>query len=441
MTFKVMTMNLGIEDESQEFKESLGQLDKGLKSLTAMLNKHGRAIVYFGVTDAGNICGLDIGKDTLMDIRNRIRDKVEPRIYADINQMSDENDKKFIKVSAIGSDIPYSFDGRYYVRNVSADEHASNDILRKMLSTSDADIIRQKPSPIQDLNFQSFFAILSGCGIHPKDSEEFFGNYGMLNRDGKYNINALLLSDHNEISIKVITFDGKDKSVMSQRTDYGNKCLLTAMSDVLEYFKTINTVNVNLNDAHRKETPLFDYASFREAWVNACLHNDWNNAIPPSIYVFDDRIEIVSYGGLPFSLSKEGFYNGTSVPVNKSLLIIFMAAKYAEQSGHGIPTIVEKYGRNVFSFDDGMVKVTLPLAFERVEVKARKQRLLQKHGLSANQKKIYDYLALNPQSSLQLAAESTGISLSGVKKICARLQELDLLERSGSKRDGLWIIK
>ena len=41
---------------------------------------------------------------------------------------------------------------------------------------------------------------------------------------------------------------------------------------------------------------------------------------------------------------------GTSVPVNKSLLKIFMAAKYPEQSGHGIPAIVEKYGRDVFFF-------------------------------------------------------------------------------------------
>lgn len=58
------------------------------------------------------------------------------------------------------------------------------------------------------------------------------------------------------------------------------------------------------------------------------------------LYMFDDRIEIVSYGGIPFSLSKEGFYRGTSVPVNKRLLTVFMAARYAEQSGHGILTIV-----------------------------------------------------------------------------------------------------
>ena len=44
-------MNIGFENEYQEFKEGLGQLDKGLKSLTAMLNKYGNATVYFCVDD------------------------------------------------------------------------------------------------------------------------------------------------------------------------------------------------------------------------------------------------------------------------------------------------------------------------------------------------------------------------------------------------------
>ena len=51
-------------------------------------------------------------------------------------------------------------------------------------------------------------------------------------------------------------------------------------------------------------------------------------------------------------------YYSFVLPVNKSLLTIFLASKFAEQSGHGIPTIVENYGRNVFSFEDGMLKVT-----------------------------------------------------------------------------------
>lgn len=434
-------MNLGIENEYQEFKESLGQLDKGLKSITAMLNRHGKATVYFGVSDNGDVCGLTIGKDTLMDIRNKIRDKIEPRIYADIVQLADEEDKTYIKVSVNGADIPYSYDGRYYIRNVSSDEQASNDILRKMLATSDSDIIRQKNSPKQDLTFKSFFALLSGVGKHPSDTEEFYGNYGMLTREGKFNINAYLLSDNNDISMKVVVFEGKDKSVMSKRTEYGSKCLLLSLDEIAEYFNSLNVTKVDVKGTKRKENNLFDYPSFREAWINACLHNDWNNAIAPSIYMFDDRIEIVSYGGLPYTLTKEGFFNGTSVPVNKGLLLVFIAAGYAEQSGHGVPTIVNKYGRDVFSFDDGMIKVTIPLAFDRNDVVARKNAIKQKNGLTKNQKTVYEILSEDGRKSLQEVADETGLSLAGVKKICLKLQECGILEREGSKKDGYWITK
>lgn len=434
-------MNLGIENEFQEFKEGLGQLDKGLKSITSMLNRHGKATVYFGVDDNGDVCGLSIGKNTLMDIRNKIRDKIEPRIFAEIVELSDELGRKYIKVSVNGADIPYSFDGRYYIRNVSSDEQASNDILRKMLATSDSDIIRQKTSPKQNLTFKTLFALLSGVGKHPSDTEEFYGNYGLLTRDGKFNINAYLLSDNNDISMKVVVFEGKDKSVMSRRTEYGSKCLLLSLDEIAEFFSSMNVTRVDVKGTKRKENALFDYPSFREAWINACLHNDWNNAIAPSVYVFDDRIEVVSYGGIPYTLTKEGFFNGTSVPVNKSLLFVFIAAGYAEQSGHGVPTIVDRYGRGVFSFEDGMVKVTIPLEFERNEVQERKNADRQRKGLTRNQKKIYDILFEDGKKSLQEVADESGLSLAGVKKICLKLQEYGILERSGSKKDGIWIAK
>ena len=406
-----------------------------------MLNRHGKATVYFGVDDNGDVCGLSIGKNTLMDIRNKIRDKIEPRIFAEIVELSDELGRKYIKVSVNGADIPYSFDGRYYIRNVSSDEQASNDILRKMLATSDSDIIRQKTSPKQNLTFKTLFALLSGVGKHPSDTEEFYGNYGLLTRDGKFNINAYLLSDNNDISMKVVVFEGKDKSVMSRRTEYGSKCLLLSLDEIAEFFSSMNVTRVDVKGTKRKENALFDYPSFREAWINACLHNDWNNAIAPSVYVFDDRIEVVSYGGIPYTLTKEGFFNGTSVPVNKSLLFVFIAAGYAEQSGHGVPTIVDRYGRGVFSFEDGMVKVTIPLEFERNEVQERKNAERQRKGLTRNQKKIYDILFEDGKKSLQEVADESGLSLAGVKKICLKLQEYGILERSGSKKDGVWIAK
>ena len=51
-------MNLGKENEKQEFKAGLGQLDKGLKSLSAMLNRGSEGTVFFGVDDDGTVKGL-----------------------------------------------------------------------------------------------------------------------------------------------------------------------------------------------------------------------------------------------------------------------------------------------------------------------------------------------------------------------------------------------
>lgn len=436
-------MNLGEENEYQEFKESLSQLDKGLKSISAMLNKHGRGTVYFGVADNGEVCGVVLGKNTLMDIRNRIADKIDPRIYAEIKDYKDENQKVYVKVTAYGSDAPYSFDGRYYYRNVSADEQATNAILRKMLSSSDSDVIKHQESPEQKLTFKTLFSLLSANSKHPNNTEEFYKNYCLLNDEAKFNMNAYLLADENNISIKVVTFNGLDKSIMSNRTEYGNKSLLSVVAEVSEFFNSINTTNVDVTSIQREEISLFDSASFREAWINACLHNDWKNAIAPAVYLFDDRIEVVSYGGIPFTLTKEGFYNGTSVPVNKSLLTIFMACGYAEQTGHGIPTIVEKYGRNAFSFDDGILKVTIPLAFKRPDVVVRESvdLLENKSNLTENQRKVYEALRENGKRPLAEIAKATGLSIAGVKKICSKLQEYKLIERLGSKKTGEWIAK
>ena len=85
--------------------------------------------------------------------------------------------------------------------------------------------------------------------------------------------------------------------------------------------------------------------------------------------------------------------------------------------------------------------VCFPLAIERPEVTARKGALLQKKGLTEDQRIVYDTLAGEGRLSLQEVADRTGLSLGGVKKICAKLQEYGILERHGSKRDGIWVTK
>ena len=69
----------------------------------------------------------------------------------------------------------------------------------------------------------------------------------------------------------------------------------------------------------RSETPLFDSKAFREAIINAILHNLWISENEPMISVFSDRIEILSRGTLAPGQTLEGFFAGESIPVNKKL--------------------------------------------------------------------------------------------------------------------------
>jgi len=213
---------------------------------------------------------------------------------------------------------------------------------------------------------------------------------------------------------------------------------MCTVQEVLDYFKGINTTKVDVTGTTRRETDLFSYPAFRETWINACLHNAWNDRIPPAVYMFDDRIEVVSYGGLPYGLSEEGFYNGTSLPINKSLLTLFILADYSEQSGHGVPTIVSDYGKEAFSFENDMLKVSLAFRFPPDSVLVRKRKEASQLELTENQAKVYSYLSENPYATLQEVSDKLGIGLSGVKKITQKLQDLELLKRAGSKRTGKW---
>lgn len=65
-----MLLEFTYEDEKQEFKSSLAQLDNGINSLVAMLNKNSRDSVYFGVDNKGKILGLNeqLGEETIKKI-------------------------------------------------------------------------------------------------------------------------------------------------------------------------------------------------------------------------------------------------------------------------------------------------------------------------------------------------------------------------------------
>jgi predicted HTH transcriptional regulator len=270
------------------------------------------------------------------------------------------------------------------------------------------------------------------------DQSTFEDNTGLKNRDGKYNLMAYLLADENDISIKVVTFAGKDKTNIIKRNEYGGTCLVTAVDKVLDYMESINETSVVMGNHRRQEEKLFDMASFKEAWQNACIHTKWDKGNPPAVYIFSDRIEVISTGGLPMDLNKEEFYKGISKPVNVKLQKIFGQLGYVEQTGHGIPLIISNYGKQAFDIMDNFVNVTIPFNYEKKSLLATESENEVK--LNAAEQWLVNNVKQNPYITITELVTSGSYSDGYVRKMIASLKAKHIIERQGGKKNGRWIV-
>lgn len=428
-------MNLGMETETLEFKKSTSEIDAGIVSLSSMLNKHGEGTLYFGVKNNGDIIGQkDLNENTLRDISRKVAENIKPQIIPTIS-LELNNDKKIIKVYVKGENTPYSAFGRYYSRSFDEDKQLSPEMLKVLINKDgEPDYIVKKISDNQDLSFKTLKSLYVINNVNINENK-FLENLGLKTND-KYNYMAYLLADVNDISIKVVTFAGKDKTVMLKRTDYGNKCILLSINNVLEYMESINETKVKLGGIKRTEEKYFDFASFKEAWLNACVHTKWSEEIPPSVYIYDDRIEVVSNGGLPSSLTKDDFFLGVSKPINKKLLKIFSDLDYIEETGHGIPLIVENYGKEAFYISEHTIIVTIPINKEPLE----KSYSTSNEDINDNVLKVLDEIRNEPSLTAEALSKNANISISYVQKIIGSLKKNGYIKRIGSNKKGKWAI-
>ena len=363
-------MNIGYETETVEFKKSTGELKEGIISLASMLNKHSTGTVFFGVKNNGDVIGQEIGDRTLRDISQMIANNIKPQIIPTIT-LNLIDDCNVIKVDAQGSEKPYSAFGRYYTRSADEDRELSPPELKRLMQAQEnCDIIVSQSASNQKLSFAQLKTLFATKGLTINENS-FEQNLGFYNKNNQYNLMAELLADKNDISIKVVTFKGTDKSEIIKRNEYGFKCLALSMDQVLNYMEAINDTKVVLGSHQREEEKLFDFPAFKEAWQNACLHTKWSQMNPPAVYIFSDRIEIISTGGLADGLTKEEFFKGISRPVNAKLQKIFGQLGFVEQTGHGIPLIIAKYGMQAFEITDNFLNVIIPFNRELLDTASK----------------------------------------------------------------------
>ena len=157
----------------------------------------------------------------------------------------------------------------------------------------------------------------------------------------------------------------------------------------------------------------------------------------------EDRIEIFSHGGLPNGLTNELFFEGVSKPRNTTLMRIFMNMEVTEHTGHGIPTIIKKYGKEVFDIGDDYIKCTIPFNSEVMDNKPQTQTTVASNNvedISKTEKGILGLLVSNNAETADSMAEHLSVTKRTIERALKSLQDKGYIRRVGSKRAGSWLV-
>ena len=297
------------------------------------------------------------------------------------------------------------------------------------------------PDYAQELTFEKLFMYYGAKGLTLRH-DTFEKTLKLKNKDNKYNIMAYILSDQNEIPIRVSIFSGIDKSApLYSVKEFGNTCILYSMDKILEYGDAINIIQADERNriSERIDVPLFDYEAYHEAILNAFIHNKWLTLNGPQISIFTDRIEILSHGGLALDQDIEGFYSGASIPVNEILASIFLQLRISERSGRGVSKIVSKYGKDSIKIEKNRIIVTIP--FNKINVNSFEITSSNtSKKLNKSQETIIKLIRNNPNITIPQIMIETNLAAVSVKKNLKILKDYKIVERVGSNNGGYWKI-
>lgn len=436
-----------VESNKIEFKSKY--TDQIIKEIVSFLNADGGKI-YIGVNDDGSVCGAQKIDEILRNISDVVTTQIEPSAIENVKpELEFLEGLPVVVINVKKGNSPlycikkYGFSSNGCLIRIGSSCRSMSETQineRYKLRFFDEDIIVSSPTNLESLSFFTLKNSYLETGLRLND-DTFEINLKLVNSRGKYNIMAELLSDNNRFSLIFVKFNGLNKASISQRSDYGDKSIIFGYRQLMNRIAAENICLSNTTVRPRIDTYLFDYDSVNEAIVNAIVHNDWS-ITEPQVSFFRDRIEILSHGGLPHSLSIEEFYRGISKPRNTRLMKIFSDLDIVDHTGHGVPIIIEKYGREAFEINDNHIIVTIPFDKQVMESINVGANVGQNVDVSINdtERKIIEMLINDPT----LTAEKISMKIEKSKRTAERylkaLQEKGFILRTGSDKKGYWKI-
>ena len=420
------------ENEKVEFKETTGQLERGMETLCAFLNGEG-GTVLFGVTDKGKIIGQDLSDKTKREIAEAIN-RLEPTAAVQISYVPlQDSEKKVITFHVEDARLnrPFCYKGRAYMRVESVTTTMPQSRYNELLIQREE--IRHgwetypntdlKLTDLDETEIRKTVRLGVECGRLPEttgsDISTILEKLEVLENGVLKNAAAVLfakkkLAHYPQNLLRLARFKGTDKTVFidNQRV-HGNlfQLLDAAMSFIFKHLSLSGTTDTLEREEHL-EIP---YKAIREAVINALCHRSYRDAGGSvAIAIYDDRVEIENPGSFPsgWDMKRIKSEHG-SKPRNPLIADTLYIRKVLERWGRGINLMIEECQKS------GLPEPEYQIAVDEVKLIFRHKVTGQEAGQVTGQ--VTGQEAGQVTGQVMLLVSALGNDVLSLKEIMERL--------------------
>ena len=348
-----------------EFKRSAASAKGLAREICAFANTKGGTLLI-GVAKDGTVVGLEDPGEAEETVTNALNHNLFPTIEATIERIELKGHRLIAVFVPEGHDKPYKANHITYLRVGSSSRPATYDEERRLYIECDKIQVDILPFPglgVDDLDaslIRQYIAQREGQSGEKLNlsAEELLLNLDCaVEKDGKLVPTiAGVLVFHQEpqkhikqSDVECVRFKGNDVSdyiIDRKNANLGLKGPLYSIVDQVEQF-VVKHMNLSskIVGFGRIEYPEYPMEAIREMIVNAVVHRDYDiRGQNMRVFMFDDRIEVYTPGGLPRGISLEKIRKGESQSKlrNPVLMEVFkdLGRRYVEKLGTGIRKII-----------------------------------------------------------------------------------------------------
>lgn len=354
-----------------EFKETTGQLNRGMETLCGMINGSG-GVVVFGVSNKGKIVGQEIGDKTTREIGEAIN-KFDPAVDIQPIYVPVDNSDKYVivfRTDGLETDKPYMWDGKPYRRHdrvtsvMPREKFIRLHELQHGLKYKWENEVNHNLT-IDDLDERLIHNVIHNAvrrgrlsSIALNDNIQTALERLNLIKDGSICNSAAVLFgkdfyDYPQCRLRLARFRGTTKrDFIDNRQEEGNIFQLVDAAMAF-FFKHLNLSGTTHHRIVREDELEIPYDALRESVVNSLCHMNWGyEVVSVGIAIYDDRIEIENAGRFPVRISpdalmqeEEEHQGNTSLPPNPVIANIMYLGGLVEHWGRGLSMMARECER------------------------------------------------------------------------------------------------